>query len=291
MELADAMERRARERRAGHDRRGGGFLQRPAATAGTSAAPGPVRRLTEPRQLSPLDTGDHARLLTAAEVTEAEVPSGHAVGLRHVTPQAGTPAPGDGVHVVPDARRQGLPVRGLATAAAIAAMALVGYMAGHVGGGGRSERGTETGGASVPPPPPPAAAAEPDSGLAAGGWLRVARADAISALGGTLGVIPGLSIESMAQSAAGDRPRVRVAQLTASGERIVLTETRAGADVRGGPGPAAVTSIGVMPASKAYPWSTGTVSFGNILVTAETHLAADALRSYLGRMTEASPER
>ncbi len=132
----------------------------------------------------------------------------------------------------------------------------------------------------------PAAAAAPDSELAAGGWLRVARADAMSALGGTLGLIPGLSIESIAQSAAGSRPRVRVAQLTPSGERIVLTETRAGADVRGGAGPAVVTSIRVMPASEAYPWSTGTVSFGNILVTAKTHLAADALRSYLGTMSE-----
>jgi Carboxypeptidase regulatory-like domain len=133
----------------------------------------------------------------------------------------------------------------------------------------------------------PVTALEPDSELAAGGWIRVSRGEAASVLGGTLGVVPGLSIETVAQSAAGNRPRIRVAQLTPAGVRIVLTETRAGADVRGGPGPAVVTALRVMPASEAYPWSTGTVSFGNILITVKTHLAADTLRSFLSRLSEA----
>jgi hypothetical protein len=146
----------------------------------------------------------------------------------------------------------------------------------------------------VPAPPPPAAApaasaasaAEPDRELAAGGWIAVDRAAATSLLGGTLGAIQGLSIESISSSAAGSRPRVRLAQLTATGERIVLTETRAGAAVRGGAGPAVVTALRVMPASEAYPWCTGTASLGNILVTVKTKLSADALRPLLQRLGE-----
>jgi hypothetical protein len=129
-------------------------------------------------------------------------------------------------------------------------------------------------------------AGEPDRELAAGGWAPVDRAEATAILGGTLGAIQGLSIESIAKSTAGSRTRVRVAQLTQSGERIVLTETRAGAAVRGGPGPAVVTALRVMPASEAYPWSTGTASFGNILVTVKTSLSADVLRPLLQRLGE-----
>jgi hypothetical protein len=143
----------------------------------------------------------------------------------------------------------------------------------------------------VPAPPPAAApaatASEPDRELAAGGWIPVDRAAATSMLGGTLGAIQGLTIESIASSAAGSRPRVRLAQVTASGERIVLTETRAGAAVRGGSGPAVVTALRVMPASEAYPWCTGTASLGNILVTVKTKLSADALRPLLQRLGEA----
>ena len=145
----------------------------------------------------------------------------------------------------------------------------------------------------VPPAAPAAAAvsaSEPDRELAAGGWLPVDRAGATELLGGTLGAIQGLTIESITSSAAGSRPRVRVAQLTPSGERIVLTETRAGAAVRGGSGPAVVTALRVMPASEAYPWCTGTASLGNILVTVKTKLSADALRPLLQRLGEASAQ-
>jgi len=149
--------------------------------------------------------------------------------------------------------------------------------------------------ARIPPPAPvvaaPAAAAsEPDRELAAGGWAPVGRADATTVLGGTLGAIQGLSIESITQSTSGTRTRIRIAQITASGERIVLTETRAGAAVRGGSGPAVVTALRVMPASEAYPWSTGTASLGNILVTVKTKLAADALRPLLQHLGEISTQ-
>lgn len=129
-------------------------------------------------------------------------------------------------------------------------------------------------------------AAEPDRELAAGGWAPVDRAEATSTLGGTLGAIEGLTIESITRSTAGTRPRVRVVQLTPSGERIVLTETRAGAAVRGGAGPAVVTALRVMPPSEAYPFSTGTASLGNLLITVRSSLAADALRGLLERLGE-----
>ena len=129
-------------------------------------------------------------------------------------------------------------------------------------------------------------AAEPDRDLAAGGWAAVDRAEATSTLGGTLGAIEGLSIESITKSTAGTRPRVRVVQLTQAGERIVLTETRAGAAVRGGAGPAVVTALRVMPPSEAYPFSTGTASLGNLLITVRSSLAADALRGLLERLGE-----
>jgi hypothetical protein len=66
---------------------------------------------------------------------------------------------------------------------------------------------------------------------------------------------------------------------------IVLTETRSGTPTRA-PGPAVVNAVRVMPASKAYPFATGTVSLGNLLVTAKTSIAAEALRPLLERMGE-----
>lgn len=103
-------------------------------------------------------------------------------------------------------------------------------------------------------------------------------------MGGAFGAIQGLTIEGVARSTAGSRPRVRVTQLTAEGERIVLTETRAGAAVRSGP--ATVTALRVMPPSEAYPFSTGTVSFGGILITAKATIPAEALRAHLERLAE-----
>ena len=129
---------------------------------------------------------------------------------------------------------------------------------------------------------------EADRELAAGGWTPIDRVQATATLGGTLGAIQGLPIETITASTSGPRTRVRIAQLTSACERIVLTETRAGANVRGGTGPAMVTALRIMPASEAYPYSTGSASFGNILVTVKTSLTADALRPLLGRLNEIS---
>jgi hypothetical protein len=133
---------------------------------------------------------------------------------------------------------------------------------------------------------PAASAGEADAELAAGGWAPVDRAAATATLGGTFGAIEGLTIESISQSTSGARTRVRVAQLTESGDRIALTETRAGAAVRGGPGPAVVTALRVMPPSEAYPFSTGTASLGNILITVKSRLAPDALRALLAKLQD-----
>ncbi len=127
-------------------------------------------------------------------------------------------------------------------------------------------------------------AAEADKELAAGGWAPVEREEAATILGGTLGGIEGLLVESIAKSTAGSRPRVRVALLTESGQRLVLTETRAGAAVRPGPGPARVTALRVMPPSEAYPLSTGTASLGNLLITAKATLAVEALKALLEQL-------
>jgi hypothetical protein len=143
------------------------------------------------------------------------------------------------------------------------------------------------------PPPPPAAAPPParpaiapvareaDEELSVGGWTVTEAAAAAAHLGNGIATIPDLWIESIAVSESGSRPRVRVALLTPSGERIVLTETRSGAPALGAP---RVTALRVIPASEAYPLTTGTVSFGSLLVTAKTSLAGDALRALLAKL-------
>jgi len=136
----------------------------------------------------------------------------------------------------------------------------------------------------APAPPPSARANAPDAELAAGGWETISRADAADLLGGTLGAVRGLGVESLTRSTAGSRARVRLAQVTPGGERIVLVETRAGNAVR--TGPAIVTALRVMPPSEAYPFSSGSVSFGNILITAKSALSAEALRALLNQLGE-----
>jgi len=101
-------------------------------------------------------------------------------------------------------------------------------------------------------------------------------------MGGAIAAIQGLHVESIARSTTGSRPRVRVVQLTPSGDRIILTVTRASAAA--GPGAATITALRVMPPSEAYPMSTGTVSMGNLLVTARSTMAAEALRGQLERL-------
>jgi hypothetical protein len=139
------------------------------------------------------------------------------------------------------------------------------------------------------PTAPARAAVEPDWELSEGGWNVVSRADALAALGGTLGAIGGLPIESIAKSTPGARLRVRVAQIAHGGQRIVLTETPAGAAERGDQGPAQVTGLSVVSASEAYPFATGAANFGNILITAKSGAPVDQLRSLLCRLTEVRP--
>ena len=73
-----------------------------------------------------------------------------------------------------------------------------------------------------------------------------------------------------------------MALLTSSGERIVLTETRSGAPTLGGT--PRVTALRIIPATEAYPVTTGTASFGSLLVTAKTTLPADTLRALLAKL-------
>jgi hypothetical protein len=144
------------------------------------------------------------------------------------------------------------------------------------------------------PPPVPAAAppaARPtvapaarstDDELTTGGWTETDAPPAAAQLRDRIATIPELWIESIATSQSGSRPRARVALLTASGERIVLTQTRSGAPAVGGA--PRVTALRIIPASEAYPLTTGTASFGSLLVTAKTTLAGDALRALLGKL-------
>lgn len=125
----------------------------------------------------------------------------------------------------------------------------------------------------------------PDDELAAGSWTVADLAAATDLLGMPIAVIPGLTVESIATPSDGGRPRVRVAQLTASGERIVLTETRSGAPV-----PSSnprVTALRVIPASPSYPVTTGTASFGNLLVTAKAEMDGGELRELLAKLVVA----
>ena len=137
---------------------------------------------------------------------------------------------------------------------------------------------------AAPAAPVPVAPLEADDELAAGGWVMSDLASAAGTLGIPLAVIPGLYVESVSVPESGGRPRVRVAQLTASGQRIVLTETRAGAPV---PGTSRVTALRIIPASQTYPLTTGTASFGNLLVTAKAAMPGDSLRALLATLVVA----
>ena len=130
----------------------------------------------------------------------------------------------------------------------------------------------------------PVAPVESDEELSAGGWVSSSLASAAGTLGMPLAVIPSLYVESVATPESGGRPRVRIAQLTATGQRIVLTETRAGAPV---PGTPRVTALRIIPASQTYPLTTGTASFGNLLVTAKAAMPGDSLRALLATLVVA----
>ena len=133
-------------------------------------------------------------------------------------------------------------------------------------------------------------AAQPDDGLGSGEWETADASAVAEQLGGFIAVIPGLWVESVASPSAGSRRRARVAQLTGSGERIVLTETRSGAPGLGG-GTPRVTALRVIGPTEAYPVTTGTASFGSLLVTAKTSLAPDSLRALLAKLSPLVPSR
>ena len=75
-----------------------------------------------------------------------------------------------------------------------------------------------------------------------------------------------------------------MAHLTESGERITLVESRSG------PVNAAaisrVTALRIIPPTEAYSITTGTVRFGNLLVTAKATLPEELLRLFLQRLSE-----
>jgi len=145
--------------------------------------------------------------------------------------------------------------------------------------------GAEPAPAAAPPAARPTvapAARTTDDELAAGGWTVSEASTAAAQLRDRLATIPELWIESIATSQSGSRARARVALLTASGERIVLTQTRSGAPAVGGA--PRVTALRIIPASEAYPLTTGTASFGSLLVTAKTTLAGDTLRALLATL-------
>ncbi|HXV87402.1 MAG TPA: carboxypeptidase regulatory-like domain-containing protein, partial [Gemmatimonadales bacterium] len=130
---------------------------------------------------------------------------------------------------------------------------------------------------------PPPTAATPDEEITAGRWELIQAAEAEELLGQPLAVIPGMWVESVAKS-AGSRPRIRVAQLSESGERVALVETRSAAARADRP---RLTALRVMPPSEAYPVTTATGSFGGLLVTATSTMDPNALRSLLTRLIQA----
>jgi hypothetical protein len=132
---------------------------------------------------------------------------------------------------------------------------------------------------------PPPNAGKPDDELVPARWEIIEAAEAERVLGQPPAVVAGLWIESIARPPGTARPRVRVALLTPSGERVALVETRSGA-IGARPERPRLTALRLMPPSEAYPVTTGTGSFGNLLVTATTVLPPDSLRALLSRLME-----
>ncbi len=121
----------------------------------------------------------------------------------------------------------------------------------------------------------------PDEELAEGQWQLTDQSVANELLGRQLVAIDGLWIESIAKPTAGGRTRIRVAQLTDEGERVVLTISRSGPAVGVS---RRVTALRTVPPSEVYPLTTGTASIGGLLVTAKTSLSEEELRTLLTRL-------
>ncbi len=132
----------------------------------------------------------------------------------------------------------------------------------------------------------PPVANEPDAELEEGNWAVTDLAGAAAFLGRPVAVISNLWIESVAIPATGTRPRVRIAHLVDSGKRISLVVSRSGPANRAAV--PRVTALRIIPATEAYPITTGTASFGAFLVTAKTSLPAERLRTLLQGLEVAS---
>jgi hypothetical protein len=120
-----------------------------------------------------------------------------------------------------------------------------------------------------------------DTELAAGGWTAMNKTEAAATIGGTLAQIQGLRIESVTTSSVGGRPRVRVAQIARSGQRIVLMEMSSGAPA--GAHPYHPADVNVSPAEGL---SIGTATLGTAFITAKSMMAADDLRPLLQKLGE-----
>ena len=171
---------------------------------------------------------------------------------------------------------EGLPAGSLTVTAALA-----GYMTGHAIY--QAEPGEQIDLDLVLRRPPNAL--QPDDELDDGQWATTDMAEAAEVLGRPVAVVSNLWIESVARPATGTRPRVRVAQLTDSGDRITLIVSRSGPANRAAL--ARVTALRIIPPTEAYPITTGTASFGGLMVTAKATLPAEELRMYLQRLVEA----
>ena len=270
-------------------------VPRPAAVAPARAQPVQETRVAaEPPVAEPAPRPPTAPPPAAAQPAVAPQPVVAAVspgkaGLTGATRDARTGTPVAGVRVsIP-----GTPLTATTSAAGVyefpnpplGLITVVAAMAGYAPQ--RGDVAVEAGVAAaldlVMQPPP--AASKPDEELVPARWERIEAADVEALLGQPVAVIPGLWIESIAKPPGTTRPRVRVAQITPSGERVALVETRSGAATRADR--PRLTALRLMPPSDAYPVTTGTGSFGNLLVTATTALPPDSLRALLARLIEA----
>jgi serine/threonine protein kinase len=133
-------------------------------------------------------------------------------------------------------------------------------------------------------PLPPPAAGEPDRELRAGLLQPINTTEALALLGGTLGAIGGLQIESIATSKLKTGSPVRVVQHLADGRHLVLLESRDRAAARRTPAGATATVSDLRPPRTGVPFSSATVRLGRLTIEARAAIGADSLRDLVGRL-------
>ena len=100
-------------------------------------------------------------------------------------------------------------------------------------------------------------------------------------LGGGLALIPGLRVETITTSSVRGTSRVRVAQLTRAGERVVLIQTGgSGESTTGAPVASGVS------AEELGGESIGSATLGALQITARSFLPAGELRRLLQRLNQ-----